>query len=633
MRILLFHARKFSYKAREKAIDDADDLEREDIVSEYEGENVLVAFVTVEEKDAQFSQSEIERIVDDIADVALKLKVSSIVLYPYAHLSKKLAPPSEAKEVIEAVFKTLRRYENLKVVRAPFGWYKEFLLHCYGHPLAELSREYRPGEISVSAPEIRREYYVVEPNGSIYSPEEYIEKADEDLRSIIEKEALGKELGEIESPITRLCSKFGFEWEPFSDYGHMRYQPHATFILEAVSDYAWRLVRKLPFPVLKIRGTNMFDLAQKPVYEHARLFGDRLYSLEADKRKLVLRYAACHQQFAMLKDYVLSYKDLPLGMFEVADSYRLEQSGEVTLCFRLRKFLMPDLHILVRDIDEAMDVASILQKVIHEEAKKLGRRYTAVYNVTADFWEKSREKLVKLIERDGRPALVVVYPAGIYYWVVNVEYHIVDHAGRPREIATFQFDIGNASRFGIEYVDEKGEKRNPVIIHTALIGSVERYIYMVFDSALQAESRGETPSLPLWLAPIQVRIIPVKPDSYKQQEYANQVLELLDSNGIRVDLDDRNLNLGRRIRDAAREWIPYIVVIGDREVETGTINVTIRKTNDRIVVRPEELVRKIMEEIKGYPVLPSTLPLKVSQRPSLIYLEKQFGLSTAEGQS
>ena len=635
MRALLIHAKEFMYRVREKAINNADSLDNE-IRPEYRVENGLVAFISIEEGD-NGSKSILEKFSNDVLSLAGQLKVKTIVIYPYAHLSDRLAGPLEAKEFLSELHRylsNLAAQQGIEVVRAPFGWYKEFKLHCYGHPLSELSRGYKSEEeVSVTIHSPQKEYVVVDPSGNIYTPEEYLSKADPDLRILIEKEALGKELGEVETEISKLCSKFGFEWEPFSDYGHMRYEPHAAFIVEAVSDYAWRLARSLSFPVLKVRGTNMFDLAQPAVYEHARLFGDRLYTLSVEKKKLVLRYAACHQQFAMLRNYVLSYRDLPLGMFEVADSYRLEQSGEVSLCFRLRKFLMPDLHVLVSNIEEAMKVAEELQSIIHREAKKLGRRYVAVYNVTRDFWENNRDMVVELIRRDGRPALIAIYPAGIYYWVVNVEYHIIDHANRPREVATFQFDIGNAKRFGIKYTDENGREKYPVIIHTALIGSIERYIYMVFDTALREEMEGRTPSLPVWLSPIQVRIIPVNPRIEKQIKYSLSVAEALEASDIRVDIDNRELGLGRRIRDAAREWIPYIVVIGDREVETNTVNVTIRKTNDRIALKVEELVQMISEETRGYPKLLSTLPRYVSKRPSLVYLEKSISLSSAEGSS
>ena len=620
MRILLIHAKDFWYKARQKAIREAESPEEAPM--EGAAENALVAFTTVEARDAQAVENVVEKAAKDIADLASKVKASTIVVYPYAHLSKELAPPPAALRALRLLEERLRSETGLPVLRAPFGWYKEFRIHCYGHPLSELSREYQAAATGQRS--VEKRYYILTPEGEVYKPEEYLEKASPEFRVIIEKEALGKELGEKENPVNSLCSKFGFEWEPMSDYGHMRYEPHATAIVEAVSEYAWTLARSLGIPVLKVRGTNMFDLASRPVYEHASLFGDRLYELWADKKHLVMRYAACHQQFAMMKDYVLSYKDLPLGMFEVADSYRLEQSGEVTLCFRLRKFYMPDLHILTRNLEEALKVSEKLQEVIHREAARLGREYYAVYNVTEDFWTEKRDMLLELIKRDGKPALITLYPAGIYYWVVNVEYHIVDTAGRPREIATFQFDVGNAKRFGIKYVDENNEEKYPVIIHTAIIGSVERYIYMVLDTAAKDEAEGKTPTIPTWMSPIQVRIIPVNPRDEKQMEMAERVASLLEENLIRVDIDDRDISLGRRIRDAAREWIPYIAVVGSREVETGTVNVTFRRTNDRVALRPEELLERLIGELKGYPRVQQTLPRYVSQRPSLVYLEKPF---------
>jgi threonyl-tRNA synthetase len=614
-----------------KAVEDAEEVD----ASRREGRfsNALVAFVTVERGDESSTETLVDKAAEDLASIAERVRADTIVIYPYAHLSPNLAPPHAALRVLERLEDAVRSKASGKsVVRAPFGWYKEFELHCYGHPLAELSRTFTP-ETTVPR-KVRKEFVVLTPDGEVYDPADYLSRADPELARLIEKEALGKELGEIETPVTRLCSKFGFEWEPLSDYGHMRYQPHAAFMVDAVSEYSWIVAKKLGIPVLRVRGTNMFDLAARPVYEHAELYGDRLYELTSDRRRVVLRYAACHQQFAMLRDYVLSYRDLPLGMFEVADSYRLEQSGEVSLCFRLRKFIMPDLHILTKDIDEAMKISAKLQKLIHDEAGKLGRRYVAVYNVTRDFWEEEREKVVELVRRDGRPALITIYPPGMYYWVVNVEYHIIDSAGRPREIATYQFDVGNARRFGIRYVDERGSERYPVIIHTAIIGSVERYIYMVFDTAVQSEKRGETPSIPTWLSPIQVRIIPLDPTiGSPHREMAEKVASILEENLIRVDVDDRRESLGKRVRDAAREWIPYIVVIGDREVKTGTLNVTIRRTNDRLSMKPEELVARILAEVKGYPRLPSYLPRYVSQRPSLTYLEKPVVLSTAEGYS
>lgn len=508
------------------------------------------------------------------------------------------------------------RSRKVKVVRAPFGWYKSFNIKCYGHPLSELSREFTP--VTMKRRTISKEYYVLTPSGEVYRADEF-ETDDEELKILIDKEVFKKELPGGEAKIVELCKKFGFEWEPMSDIGHMRYGPHATIILESVMEYSWKVAKSLGIPVFRVRGTNMFNLKFRPVKEHADLFGDRLYEVDTDSGKVVLRYAACHQQFAMIKDWIISYKDLPFGAFELADSYRYEQSGEVMLCFRLRKFFMPDLHIFTRDLEEAKKISLLVQAKILEEIKKLDRRYIAIYNVTKDFFENHRDFLTELVKREGRPALIEVIPSGIYYWVLNVEYNIIDFLKRPREIATFQIDIGNAKRFDIKYIDEYGNERYPVIIHTAIIGGIERYIYAVFDKALQDEARGKIPSLPTWLAPIQVRIIPISKQFY---DYADEVLKILLREGIRADMDDRDLSLGKKIREAGIEWIPYIVVIGAREKETKTVNVRIRHKGIQKSMKIEELVSMIKEEIRGYPQVDSALPTYLSKRPTLHYLRE-----------
>jgi len=617
MRMLLIHAEEFSFNVKEKAIKDAEPLDAELVSNKASLNNVLVAFITVERADENNPIEIAKLAVDNIEEVYKKVNAKSIVVYPYAHLSSDLALPDKAIEILRNIAKEIKN-RGYKVVKAPFGWYKEFKLKCYGHPLSELSREIKPTE-AIRKAKVQVKYYILTPDGRLYKPEEYEFKSDEEeFKAVVEKEALKKELPGGEKPrVVDYCRKFGFEWEPFSDVGHMRYGPHATIITELVAEYAWIVAKSLGIPILKVKGTNMFDLSIKAVREHADLFGDRLYELRVEKNRYVLRYAACHQQFAMIKDWSLSYKHLPFGILEVADSYRLEQRGELLLCFRLRKFHMPDLHILTKDLEEAMKMCIKVQEKIHEEAHKAGFEYYAIYNVTEDFFNQRRDYIVELVRREGRPVLVTVYPAGIYYWVLNVEYVIVDELMRPREIATFQIDIGNARRFNITYVDERGEKKHPVIIHTALIGSIERYVYAILTVAAKMEKAKKTPYIPTWLSPIQVRVIPVTKECLN---YAIKIAEKISEHGIRVDVDDRTESLGKKIRDAGKEWIPYIIVIGKREVETNTINVRIRRTNDQKAMSIDEFIKLIMKEINGYPRKDSTLPFFVSQRPLFSYL-------------
>ncbi|WP_434731903.1 threonine--tRNA ligase [Thermogladius sp. KZ2Tp1] len=610
MRLLLIHAKRFSYKVREPAVKEPESLGEASATGDFE--NALVVFSTVEQGD---DESVAERAASEIYETASSLKPGIVVVYPYAHLSSELAPPPVAMDVLRKFADKLKE-RGLRVERAPFGWYKEFALECYGHPLSELSKTIRKQETGVVRRTVEKTFYIVTPEGRVYNPTEFDYSKYPDLKILVDKEVFGVELAGGENRVNDYCRKFGFEWEPMSDHGHMRYGPHAVVIMESVMRYSWQVVRSLGIPVFKVMGSNMFNLKERPVLEHALLFGDRLYEVAVDEDRYVMRYAACHQQFAMLRDWVISHKDLPFGMFEVADSYRLEQRGELNLCFRLRKFYMPDLHILTRDLREAIEVSKLVQEKIMEEARKVGRRYVALYNVSRDFFENNFNDIVEYVKRENYPVLVAVIPGGIYYWVLNVEYHIIDNIGRPREIATFQIDVGNGKRFNITYTTPEGEKRHPVIIHTAIIGGVERYIYMLLDTAALEEKQGRTPSIPTWLAPVQVRVVPVSKDYV---DYAVKVAQALAGEGYRVDVDDRDESLGKKIRDAGREWVPYIVVVGEREVKSGTLSVRVRATNETTTMSVSELTAKLGEEVKGYPRTEPTLPLLVSRRPLASY--------------
>lgn len=611
MRVLLIHAQYFRWEPKEPALDI-----RDDPVSG-NADNALVAFITVEEGDKP-DEAYLAAISRDIVEVAKKVDAQTIVIYPYAHLSPNLAKPYTSREILNKLFDILNGFNLFKVLKAPFGYYKSFEIKCIGHPLSELSRSYsykpelfsgRPqAQAERAAPDI---YLILSPEGEEYNPADYPLDKYPDLKALVDKEVFKRELPGGEPKYIEYVKRFGFEWEPMSDVGHMRYGPDATIMMELVEDYAYQVAKSLGIPIFKIRGTNMFKLSERPIETHAKLFGERLYIVEADTES-ILRYAACFQQFAMVRDWVVSYRNLPFGMLEVADSYRYEQPGETVLLFRLRRFYMPDLHIFTKDLKQAIEVTYKLHNKIFEEIRKIGRDYVSLYNVTAEFYRGYKDYLIELAKREGKPILLRILPEQKYYWVLNVEFHIIDELGRPREIATFQIDVGNAMRFNIKYIDDENKIRYPVIIHTAILGSVERYLFALFDTAALMEKRGQVPRLPTWISPVQVRIIPI---NREQLEEALKLADELEGADIRADIDDRNETLSRRIRDAEREWIPYIVVIGHKEVESKTLTVRIRGGTQRQMTH-QELISLIKSEIKGYPKRPLYMPRLLSERPT-----------------
>ncbi|HDI75214.1 MAG TPA: threonine--tRNA ligase [Thermoprotei archaeon] len=609
MRIVLLHSDFIEFEPKIKAIEEAEEVSKE----KERVEEALVVFTTVEKGD---NEEVVRKAADSIVDVLNRVKAPRVVLYPWAHLSSNLASPDAALTLMIKLEEELKE-RGIEVVRAPFGWYKAFTISVKGHPLAELSRSIAVEEEKKEAVKRgEKKHLILTPEGEELDPEKAdLSKFNEEFRILVEKEALKKELKGGKPVILEYLQRFGFEWEPYSDFGHMRMGPYASLIFDLAAEYSRRVAHSLPIPVFEVKGTAFFNLKVKPVREHAELYGDRLYVIRTDRGDMVLRYAACHQQFSLIKDWTLSYKDLPFGAFEIADSYRYEQSGEAELCFRLRRFYMPDLHIFVKDEEEAKKWVMIIHDKIMSEMSKVGRNYELLVNVSSpEQYEKYKGFIIELAEKIGKPVLVAVYPPGInYYWTINIEYHILDQLKRPREVGTVQIDIGNAKRFGIKYMDKDGTEKYPVILHTAIIGSLERYIYSLFDTALMKKK----PVLPLWISPVQVRVIPV---SKEYMPYAEQIAEKLSSAGYRVDIDDTDRPLGRKIVDAEREWVPYIIVIGEKEVKENVVNVRVRETGEQKIMKIEELLKILDEETCGYPKKPYGIPRYLSKRPGILKL-------------
>ena len=608
MRALYIHADSMEFEAKDKtkvAEQIPDDLHNGKM------EEVLVVFITVESDDEGKVLQVATEASKDILAVKEKVGAERIMLYPYAHLSSDLAKPKASIEMLD-VLKEMIAASGTEVSRAPFGWYKAFDIKCKGHPLSELSRDFK-GKEEKTAPKGKDVYFVLKEDGKEISIENY-KGGTACMMSMIDKEALGKESPSAGEPeYLRLCKKFGIQWESMSDVGHMCLAPHGAMMFDLISDYSTQIVNNTGIDVYHVKGTNMFSLDEPAVKEHADLFGDRLYSINTGKKSFIMRYAACHQQFAMIRNWNISYKQMPFGAFEVADSYRLEQSGETMLCFRTRRLNMPDFHVMCSTIPEAQEYFTLLDGKIFDEIKNIGRDYDMLVNFSSKkAFDDNKDMLIALCKAHGKDALIHIYPEGInYYWTVNIEYHLLDQMKRPREIGTVQIDIGNAKRFGITYADEKGEKQYPIILHCAVIGSIERYMYSLLDTAVQIEKTGVPGYLPTWIVPEQVRLMPMS------EEYVDAAKKMADSirtKNIRVSLDDTDATVGKKVRRAKQDWCAFSAVIGENELKSGKLKVYVRSENKDIEMTADELVTRIKKETEGYPVRPMYLPNSLSAR-------------------
>jgi len=614
MRALFLHADRFTYEVREPtkvAEEIPDDRKRGTF------EEALVCFLTMEERDEPSIPEVARAAAADIFEIYNKVQAKRIVLYPYAHLSSSLAAPQPSREILDEL-EILLREKGLEVHRSPFGWYKAFDIAVKGHPLSELSREITAEGAKRTRPTGDR-HFVLDLDGTEHEVTAF-PGGGEGFQSMMKKEALKEEHPSTGEPAyLRLCKKFGVEWERMSDAGHMRYQPKAALMFDLVADYAQAVVQSIGLNVMVVKGTNMFNLREKPVREHAALFGDRLYAIDTDRGKFVLRYAACHEQFSMMRDWTISYKQLPLGALEIADAYRFEQSGETTLLFRVRRLNMPDLHVLCADDAMARAWFTKVHERIEQEVKVLGRDYELLINVSSRrAFEENKDLILDLCRHEEKPALIHVYPEGIeFYWTVNVEYMVFDSMKHAKEIATVQIDTGNAERFGIKFTDEGGKAQRPIILHTAVLGSIERYLYLVFDTAVQREASGKPGVLPLWLNPEQVRLLPV---SEKHLPRCRELAEILRRSNLRCGIDDRQEGVSRKVRDAKADWVGFVMVVGDKElahpVTQSVLQVYDRELNEDQTLSLGDLIRTAGERVLGKPTRALYFPTELSKRPN-----------------
>lgn len=609
MKILTLHSDSLEVEPKIKAIKDAPEVKLGEKLKFGES---LVVFSAVEARDEKDAVKVAEQAASEIKAIADQVKVKRVVLYPYVHLTSSPASPSAARTILESIQKILGG-KGFEVGAAPFGYYKQFLISVKGHPLAELSREIVLERKVGERPKIQESFSILGTDGKLHDPKDYkYKEGEEDFKVLVEKEALKKTLPGLpqgkEPEFMKAMRKFGIDWETMSDVGHMRWGPLGAMILELSADYARQKVDEVGIPVYHVRGTNAFNLAERPIAEHAKLFGERLYELDIEKKRFALRYAACFQQFAMMKDWTISYRNLPLGALEIADAYRFEQTGELLLGFRLRKMNMPDLHILCRDVEEAMKWSLKLHKIILGIFDELGYAMPCLYNLTRSFYENNKDFFKELLKIEKKPLLLRFIPEKIYYWVINVEHHVVDKMAHPREIGTWQIDIGNAERFGIRFMDKDNTLKYPTIIHTALVGTLERFIFAAFDAAL----RKKNPTLPMWLSPVQVRLCPIN-ESFNS--YAEKVADQLAAQNVRVDVDDRVESVQKKIRDAEVDWVNAIVVVGPKEKKSKKLAVRFREDGKVKQMTTAQLVKFVQKETAGKPFRQLPLPRLLSVRP------------------
>ena len=616
MRLLLLHSDFIEYTPISKEIKDAEEIISNDKVRI---EDLVVTLVAVENGDNKRVLSEA---AGKIQEYLNNIKSKKVMIYPYAHLSSNLAPPKEALEILRSFEESARKSLSLtEVHRAPFGWTKAFNIKVKGHPLAENAREIKGnGDIFLKSVEPKRDGSLLpsfskpgeSSTGQIISEEGQIStalKAEERLESswyIFDTKAPGNENKLIpiseyhfkndqvnlrklanyelqkrravdeQPPHVKLMKKLGIaDYESASDAGNMRFYPKGKLIKSLIEQYVTTKV--IEYGAMEVETPIMYDSKHPSMASYFNRFPARQYTIQSDNKQLFLRFAACFGQFLMARDFHISYKNLPLKLYELTRySFRREKSGELVGLRRLRAFSMPDCHAFCKDIKQAKD--EVLKRiqlsvdVINGIGISSREDIEMAIRFTEEFYNENKEFIHELVSKFDKPVLVEVWKQRFFYFVLKWEFNYIDNLGKASALSTDQIDVENASRYQIEYVDEDGTRKNPIILHNSPSGAIERVIYVLLENASGIMKSGGVPSIPFWLSPTQVRIIPVNKDQHL--DYCLKIAdELLTKNRIRTDIDDRDESVAKRIRDAESEWIQYILVMGDNEIQSQIVTV------------------------------------------------------------
>jgi len=621
MRILQLHCDDIEYTPTKKEIQSAEDIENPQT---QRLEELVVVFVAIEDgDDSSVAQNAIFQIKASMEKIGCK----KLLLYPYAHLSSNLAKPSIAMKLLKEMEEGA---SELEVSHSPFGWTKSYKIQVKGHPLAESSKVVTKDSASAKPDEeltsdalkgeskIRSFWKILSPDGTMTNIGDFNFAKYPKLEILAKYESAKIRKVDQPPPHVALMKKMGIsDYEPASDSGNMRFYPNGRLIKSLIERYVTDRVKE--YGGYEVETPIMYDSEHPSMVSYFNRFPARQYNIDSEGKKLFLRFAACFGQFLMANQYQLSYKNLPYKLYELTRySFRREQSGELVGLRRLRAFTMPDCHAFCKDMPQAIDEIKIRFDLSQSVLKELGideTDYEMAIRFTEDFYNENKSSIEELVKKHGRPVLVEMWKEKFFYFVLKWEFNFIDGLGKASALSTDQIDVENGDRYGIEFVDENNTKQNPIILHNSPSGAIERIIYALLEKAAKDSHEGRKPQFPLWLAPTQVRIIPLKEEF---NTFTQSLTEKISANDIRVDIDDRNESIGKRIREAEKEWIRYILVIGEKEANSQSLSIRDRQTGDVRELPFDDFINEIKEQTKGKPFTGLNLPKYLSKRPNLM---------------
>lgn len=386
----------------------------------------------------------------------------------------------------------------------------------------------------------------------------------------------------------------------FSDLvgpGLPMYTPKGTAIIEALQFEVERICRK--HDVEKVMAPHVAKIDLYKASGHADKFADELFKVQGHyKQELVLKPVQCPHHTQIYASKPRSYKDLPIRYMESNKQYRDEKPGEIGGLTRVIAITVEDGHNFCT-VDQIKQEAKTLTEIIAEFYQSIGlwgnhwvslsvRDYDHPENYIGEpkDWDKAESMLQEISDELNLGAKKIEGEAALYG--PKLDFMFKDALGNERQLATVQLDFATPTRFGLVYTDENGKEVNPVMVHRAILGSYERFLAILIEHFGGA--------FPLWLSPIQVKVLPV---SEKHHDYCKNLYQELKEYDVRIEVDYNSETVGNKTRKAIQEKVPYILVVGDKEMESGNLAVRDRGQQDTRELSKEDFIKEIQEKVKN----------------------------------
>ncbi len=577
MRIITLHCDYIKFKALKKALKDAENLD----VAGKEGIEVkepLVVLTTVESHD---TENEVKELVKSVLKTAGDVKAENIVLYPYAHLSRNLAAPEKAQEYLYLAEDLLSK-EKVKVTRAPFGYYKEFELKCKGHPLSELSKEF--GKVV--------EGKAKEEGKLIRNVSDKEEKYDEEqlLKQISRSKLDTSKLKDNDHRIIgQKLDLFSFnEVAPGQPFWHK----NGLIIFNELVKFSRELHEKADYQ--EILTPQILDNKLWKVSGHWGHYKENMFISEYENKESAVKPMNCPGMMLVYKTKTRSYKDLPLRLFEFGVVHRKELSGVLAGLFRVVRITQDDAHIFCSKEQIGDEIKNILGMIKEIYKDTFGFEYSLELSTRPEKfmgdkgdWDKAEKELMDVLKK-AKVKYKIKKGDGAFYGP-KIDIHIKDSLKRDWQLATIQLDMQMPQRFEIQYIDKDGKAKTPIVIHRAIFGSLERFIGILLEHL--------NGNLPLWLSPVQCRVISFTDRNVKAAETLTRELKEL---GVRAESDVKNAQVSEKIRDSEMQKINYAIVIGDKEEKAKTLAVRKRgEKKPKHGVKKEKFISDLLKKIKG----------------------------------